>query len=110
MYSACAGGALVFITVLLQPRHGPGPRRRLLEWTDKKETGLVSKKVASIVILKNLFEPSEFDDDPMGITEISDDVRAECSKCGPVSKVIVYDVCHITRCPCETFCAALTSC
>lgn len=29
----------------------------------------------------------------MGITDIADDVRSECSKCGPVGKVIVYDVC-----------------
>jgi hypothetical protein len=36
-----------------------------------------------------------FQDDPVGIQEISEDVRSEGEKCGKVNKVIVFDVSFI---------------
>lgn len=45
-----------------------------------------------IVVIKNLFDPSTFDERADLILEYQDDLREECSKCGIVRKVIVYDV------------------
>eukprot|EP00123_Amoebidium_parasiticum_P017043 comp23685_c1_seq1/m.40643 comp23685_c1_seq1/g.40643 ORF comp23685_c1_seq1/g.40643 comp23685_c1_seq1/m.40643 type:complete len:477 (-) comp23685_c1_seq1:261-1691(-) len=66
-------------------------QEKLLGWSDKVAGGAVSKKVAAIVILKNMFDPKEFEEDPVGITEIKDDVMTECGQCGQVKKVIVFD-------------------
>lgn len=45
-----------------------------------------------IVVIKNLFEISLFDERVDLILEYQDDLRDECSKCGTVRKVVIYDV------------------
>ena len=42
--------------------------------------------------MKNLFESKMFDKDASLILEYQQDLREECSKCGDVKKVIIYDV------------------
>lgn len=49
-------------------------------------------KHEKIVIIKNLFEPELFEKEVHLILEYQNDLREECSKCGTVKKVIVYDV------------------
>lgn len=44
------------------------------------------------VILKNLFEPELFEREVHLIIDYQKDLREECSKCGTVRKVVVYDV------------------
>lgn len=45
-----------------------------------------------IVVIKNLFEPQLFDAKCELILEYQNDLRDECSKCGVVRKVVIYDV------------------
>lgn len=45
-----------------------------------------------IVVIKNLFEPQLFDVKCELILEYQNDLRDECSKCGNVRKVVIYDV------------------
>jgi HIV Tat-specific factor 1 len=49
-------------------------------------------KHESVVIVKNLFEKETFDNDVSLLLEYQKDLREECSKCGVVKKVVVYDV------------------
>lgn len=49
-------------------------------------------KHENVVIVKNLFEKETFDKDVSLLLEYQNDLREECSKCGVVKKVIVYDV------------------
>lgn len=44
------------------------------------------------VIIKNLFEPEMFDREVHLILDYQNDLREECSKCGTVRKVTIYDV------------------
>ena len=49
-------------------------------------------KCEKVVIIKNMFDVSEFARDPKLILEYRSDVREECSeKCGEVKKVEIYD-------------------
>eukprot|EP00124_Ichthyophonus_hoferi_P005999 Ihof_evm1s1108 gene=Ihof_evmTU1s1108 len=70
---------------------GKNQQDRLLGWSEKAMSGAISKKVASVVILKNMFNPKEFEDDPVAITEIKDDVTSECGQFGLVKKVTIFD-------------------
>lgn len=49
-------------------------------------------KHENVVIVKNLFEKETFDNDVALLLEYQNDLREECSKCGVVKKVVVYDV------------------
>jgi HIV Tat-specific factor 1 len=49
-------------------------------------------KCESVVIIKNLFKPEDFDRDVTLLLEYQQDVRSECIKCGEVKKVTIYDV------------------
>ena len=79
------------------PNKGKGrPKRksqwdRALGWEEYDEI-LRPKKVATVVIIKNMFHPREFDDDAMYITEIKDDLQSECSTFGTVKRIQVFDV------------------
>eukprot|EP00047_Mylnosiga_fluctuans_P005102 m.238456 g.238456 ORF g.238456 m.238456 type:complete len:381 (-) comp13303_c0_seq1:66-1208(-) len=61
---------------------------KLLSW---KEGPTVRPKVASVVVIKHMFDPKEFEEDPTYLTELSEDVRTECSKFGQVKKVLIFD-------------------
>jgi len=63
---------------------------KLLDWRPDKMLG-EPLKCERIVILKNLFQPEDFDKDPKLILEFTQDIRSECVKCGEVKKVTLYD-------------------
>lgn len=45
-----------------------------------------------IVIIKNLFDPQQFIEQMDLIIDFQKDLREECSKCGTVRKVTIFDV------------------
>lgn len=65
-------------------------QEKLFDWRPEKLKGERAKH-ERIVIVKNLFEPTMFDKDVGLILEFQQDLREECSKCGEVRKVIIYD-------------------
>lgn len=63
---------------------------RLFDWQEKEPAE--RSKREKVVIIKNLFDPAEFDKDPTLIAEYKQEVEEECSeKCGAVKKVELYD-------------------
>uniref|UniRef100_A0A1Y1KVS6 RRM domain-containing protein n=1 Tax=Photinus pyralis TaxID=7054 RepID=A0A1Y1KVS6_PHOPY len=65
-------------------------QEKLFDWRPEKMRGERAKH-EKVVILTNVFVPSMFDADVSLILEIQQDLREECSKCGTVKKVIMYD-------------------
>lgn len=65
-------------------------QEKLFDWRPEKMIGERSKH-EKVVIVKNVFESSMFDKDVGLILEFQQDLREECSKCGEVRKVIIYD-------------------
>lgn len=63
---------------------------KLFDWRPEKIRGMRSK-YENVVIISNMFDPIEFERDPSLIMEYQRDMREECSKCGEVKKVVVYD-------------------
>uniref|UniRef100_A0A2L2YJE2 17S U2 SnRNP complex component HTATSF1 n=1 Tax=Parasteatoda tepidariorum TaxID=114398 RepID=A0A2L2YJE2_PARTP len=63
---------------------------KLFEWKFEKLRGERSKNEKT-VILKNMFSPKEFDEDATLLLDYQQDIREECSKCGEVKKVVIYD-------------------
>ena len=43
------------------------------------------------MVLRNVFDPSEFDEDAARILEYSGRLREHCAKFGRVTKVVLYD-------------------
>lgn len=67
----------------------------MFDWRPDKIIGERGKH-ENVVIVKNLFEKETFDTDVSLLLEYQKDLREECSKCGVVKKVTVYDVSMIT--------------
>lgn len=65
-------------------------QEKLFDWRPERMRGERAKH-EKIVIVKNVFESSMFDVDVSLILEFQQDLREECSKCGDVRKVIIYD-------------------
>lgn len=65
-------------------------QQKLFDWRPEKFIGERSKH-ERVVIIKNLFHPSDFDKDVQLILDYQQDLREECSKCGEVRKVVIYD-------------------
>lgn len=65
-------------------------QEKLFDWRPEKMLGERGQH-ERIVIVKNLFESSMFDVNVSLILEYQQDLREECSKCGDVRKVIIYD-------------------
>lgn len=42
-------------------------------------------------VIKHMFDPKEFDDEPMYLNEIRDDLQSECGKFGVVKKIMIFD-------------------
>ncbi|XP_074604409.1 RRM1_TatSF1_like and RRM2_TatSF1_like domain-containing protein barc [Brevipalpus obovatus] len=64
---------------------------RLFDWRPDKLPGERSNCEKTVVIM-NMFDPSEFDEDPALILEYKKDVRDECvEKFGEVKRVEIYD-------------------
>lgn len=65
-------------------------QEKLFDWRPEKIIGERAQH-ERIVIVKNLFESSMFDENVSLILEFQQDLREECSKRGEVRKVILYD-------------------
>ncbi|XP_047994113.1 HIV Tat-specific factor 1 homolog [Leguminivora glycinivorella] len=65
-------------------------QQKLFDWRPEKFVGERSKH-ERIVIIKNLFHPSDFDKDVQLILDYQQDLREEATKCGEVRKVVIYD-------------------
>jgi HIV Tat-specific factor 1 len=63
----------------------------LFAWHPDKLRGERSKH-EKVVIVKNLFDPVIFDKEVPLLLEYQQDLREECSKCGDVRRVVIYDV------------------
>ncbi|KAM3958848.1 RRM1_TatSF1_like and RRM2_TatSF1_like domain-containing protein barc [Aphomia sociella] len=65
-------------------------QQKLFDWRPEKFIGERSKH-ERVVIVKNLFHPSDFDKEVQLILDYQQDLREECAKCGEVRKVVIYD-------------------
>ncbi|XP_075419384.1 17S U2 SnRNP complex component HTATSF1-like [Tenrec ecaudatus] len=66
-------------------------QKKLLDWRPERKAGSIRKRHEQVVIIKNMFHPKDFEDDPLVLNEIREDLRVECSKFGQIKKVILYD-------------------
>ncbi|KAI1804036.1 hypothetical protein F4811DRAFT_521929 [Daldinia bambusicola] len=68
---------------------------KLADWDDddpyggQLETGARRERV---VVLRHMFTLRELEEDPAAMLEIKEDIREECSKLGPVTNVVLYDL------------------
>ncbi|CAK1553324.1 unnamed protein product [Leptosia nina] len=65
-------------------------QQKLFDWRPEKFIGERSKH-ERVVIVKNLFHPTDFDKEVQLILDYQQDLREECGKCGDVRKVVIYD-------------------
>ncbi|KAG7308029.1 hypothetical protein JYU34_006667 [Plutella xylostella] len=75
-------------------------QQKLFDWRPEKFIGERSKH-ERVVIVKNVFDPADFDKDVQLILDYQQDLREEFTKCGEVRKVTIYDrhpegVCQVT--------------
>ncbi|XP_059400640.1 HIV Tat-specific factor 1 homolog [Carassius carassius] len=65
-------------------------QQKQLDWRPEK-AGDTRKRHEKVIIIQNMFHPSDFEEDPLVLNEYRDDLRTECEKFGQVKKVIVFD-------------------
>ncbi|XP_049893308.1 HIV Tat-specific factor 1 [Epinephelus moara] len=65
-------------------------QQKQLDWRPEKQ-GEVRKRHEKVVIIRNMFHPSDFEEDPLELNEYREDLRTECEKFGEVKKVILFD-------------------
>ncbi|XP_045895493.1 HIV Tat-specific factor 1 isoform X2 [Micropterus dolomieu] len=65
-------------------------QQKQLDWRPEKQ-GEVRKRHEKVVIIRNMFHPSDFEEDPLVLNEYREDLRSECEKFGEVKKVILFD-------------------
>ncbi|XP_038155357.1 HIV Tat-specific factor 1 [Cyprinodon tularosa] len=65
-------------------------QQKQLDWRPEKQ-GEIRKRHEKVVIIRNMFHPSDFEEDPLVLNEYREDLRSECEKFGEVKKVILFD-------------------
>ncbi|CAJ1063606.1 HIV Tat-specific factor 1 isoform X1 [Xyrichtys novacula] len=65
-------------------------QQKQLDWRPEKQ-GDQRKRHEKVVIIRNMFHPSDFEEDPLVLNEYREDLRTECEKFGEVKKVILFD-------------------
>ncbi|XP_031595008.2 HIV Tat-specific factor 1 [Oreochromis aureus] len=65
-------------------------QQKQLDWRPEKK-GDLRKRHEKVVIIRNMFHPSDFEEDPLVLNEYREDLRSECEKFGEVKKVILFD-------------------
>ncbi|KAM6970024.1 17S U2 SnRNP complex component HTATSF1 [Aplochiton taeniatus] len=65
-------------------------QQKQLDWRPEKK-GDVRKRHEKVLIIQNMFHPSDFEEDPLVLNEYRDDLRTECEKFGQVKKVVIFD-------------------
>uniref|UniRef100_A0A8C4SNY0 17S U2 SnRNP complex component HTATSF1 n=1 Tax=Erpetoichthys calabaricus TaxID=27687 RepID=A0A8C4SNY0_ERPCA len=66
-------------------------QQKQLDWRPEKKQGESRYRFERVVIIRNMFHPKDFEEDPLVLNEISEDLRTECEKFGPVKKVVIFD-------------------
>ncbi|XP_006881955.1 PREDICTED: HIV Tat-specific factor 1 homolog [Elephantulus edwardii] len=66
-------------------------QQKQLDWRPERKAGPSRMRHERVVILKNMFHPEDFEDDPLVLNEIRDDLRVECSKFGQIKRIILFD-------------------
>ncbi|XP_075043388.1 17S U2 SnRNP complex component HTATSF1 isoform X2 [Mixophyes fleayi] len=66
-------------------------QQKQLDWRPEKKASELRKRFERVVIIKNMFHPSDFEEDPLVLNEIREDLRSECEKFGQVKKVLIFD-------------------
>ncbi|KAI1096254.1 hypothetical protein F5B19DRAFT_438477 [Rostrohypoxylon terebratum] len=69
---------------------------KLADWDDDEDPYGAQLETAArrdrVVVLRHMFTLKELDEDPAAMLEIKEDIREECSKIGPVTNVVLYDL------------------
>ncbi|CAM4729996.1 unnamed protein product [Leuciscus chuanchicus] len=65
-------------------------QQKQLDWRPEKAMD-ARKRHEKVLIIQNMFHPSDFEEDPLVLNEYRDDLRTECEKFGIVKKVIIFD-------------------
>ncbi|XP_054852868.1 HIV Tat-specific factor 1 [Eublepharis macularius] len=66
-------------------------QQKQLDWRPEKKPGEVRMRHERVIIIRNMFHPKDFEEDPLVLNEIREDLRSECEKFGQVKKVIIFD-------------------
>ncbi|XP_062997623.1 17S U2 SnRNP complex component HTATSF1 [Elgaria multicarinata webbii] len=66
-------------------------QQKLLDWRPEKKAGAVRLRNERVIMIRNMFHPKDFEEDPLVLNEIGEDLRTECEKFGQVKKVIIFD-------------------
>ncbi|XP_061454701.1 HIV Tat-specific factor 1 [Rhineura floridana] len=66
-------------------------QQKLLDWRPEKKDGTLRLRHERVIIIRNMFHPKDFEEDPLVLNEIREDLRTECEKFGQVKKVIIFD-------------------
>ncbi|XP_047934254.1 17S U2 SnRNP complex component HTATSF1 [Anser cygnoides] len=66
-------------------------QQKQLDWRPEKKDGAARMRHERIVIIRNMFHPKDFEEDPLVLNEIREDLRTECEKFGQVKKVLIFD-------------------
>lgn len=66
-------------------------QQKQLDWRPERRAGPNRLRHERVVILKNMFHPMDFEDDPLVLNEIREDLRVECSKFGQIRKLLLFD-------------------
>eukprot|EP00051_Salpingoeca_urceolata_P021435 m.336499 g.336499 ORF g.336499 m.336499 type:complete len:407 (-) comp19797_c0_seq1:1766-2986(-) len=64
---------------------------KLLSWKESKGQTAKDQKIASVVVVKNVFDPAQFDEDPCLLNDIRSDFQEEGARFGTVKKVLIFD-------------------
>ncbi|KAG8448412.1 hypothetical protein GDO86_015488 [Hymenochirus boettgeri] len=66
-------------------------QQKQLDWRPEKNASESRKRFERVIIIKNMFHPKDFEEDPLVLNEIREDLRSECEKFGQVKKVLIFD-------------------
>jgi HIV Tat-specific factor 1 len=64
--------------------------KNALAWNEDDDIGLTSAKGLKIVVIENLFKPSDFSENKDFERELEEDIASECSKCGEIKKITIF--------------------
>ncbi|MBN3278590.1 HTSF1 factor, partial [Polyodon spathula] len=66
-------------------------QQKQLDWKPEKKAGEARLRHERVLIIRNMFHPKDFEEDPLVLNEIREDLRTECEKFGQVKKVLIFD-------------------
>ncbi|XP_068930229.1 17S U2 SnRNP complex component HTATSF1 isoform X2 [Petaurus breviceps papuanus] len=66
-------------------------QRKQLDWCPEKKTDTARMRREQVVIIRNMFHPKDFEEDPLVLNEIREDLQTESEKFGQVKKVLLFD-------------------